>query len=210
MQNTEFILVLLFINYCIIFHTNDCKPTCAPPCASKSSGEDQIRLGSHPPPKQGWVLLRGMEFSPTWTMWNRLSHRKEVVEKTQWKENILVVKTLFTTVHCGEGHDVSSVFEKATLLLHPYHKYAQPCAHTCTHITFFLNLVSNPANLCAFKCSCCGHVFRLLLVTNLWLLSSLSTSVSVYCTVAQMWPNWDRVPWSFHLYLNCFVTFTCD
>ena len=29
--NTEFILVLLFINYCIIFHMNDCKPTFAPP-----------------------------------------------------------------------------------------------------------------------------------------------------------------------------------
>ena len=29
---TEFILVLLHINYCIIFHTNNCKPTFAPPC----------------------------------------------------------------------------------------------------------------------------------------------------------------------------------
>ena len=28
---TPFILVLLFINYCIIFHTNNCKPTFAPP-----------------------------------------------------------------------------------------------------------------------------------------------------------------------------------
>ena len=30
-QNTEFILVL-FINYRIIFHMNNCKPTFAPPC----------------------------------------------------------------------------------------------------------------------------------------------------------------------------------
>ena len=28
----QFIPVLLFINYCIIFHTNNCKPTCAPLC----------------------------------------------------------------------------------------------------------------------------------------------------------------------------------
>ena len=32
MQTTEFILVLLFINYCIIFHTKNCKPPLAPPC----------------------------------------------------------------------------------------------------------------------------------------------------------------------------------
>ena len=32
MQNTEFILVLLFINYYIIFHTNTYKPTFATPC----------------------------------------------------------------------------------------------------------------------------------------------------------------------------------
>ena len=31
MQNTELILVLLFNNYCIIFHTNNCKPTFAHP-----------------------------------------------------------------------------------------------------------------------------------------------------------------------------------
>ena len=31
---TQFILVL-FINYCIIFHTNNCKPTLAPPCIYK-------------------------------------------------------------------------------------------------------------------------------------------------------------------------------
>ena len=29
---TEFILILLFIYYCIIFHTNTCKPTFAPSC----------------------------------------------------------------------------------------------------------------------------------------------------------------------------------
>ena len=28
----EFILILLFINYCTSFHTNNCKPTPAPPC----------------------------------------------------------------------------------------------------------------------------------------------------------------------------------
>ena len=28
----QFILVLVFIHYCIIFHTNNCKPTFAPPC----------------------------------------------------------------------------------------------------------------------------------------------------------------------------------
>ena len=33
-QNTEFILVLLFINYCIIFHANNSKPTFSPPCSS--------------------------------------------------------------------------------------------------------------------------------------------------------------------------------
>ena len=26
------IIVLLFVNYCIIFHTNNCKPTFVPPC----------------------------------------------------------------------------------------------------------------------------------------------------------------------------------
>ena len=32
-QNTEFLLVLLlFINYCIIFHMNNYKPTFVPPC----------------------------------------------------------------------------------------------------------------------------------------------------------------------------------
>ena len=30
-RNTEFILVLLFINYCIIFHMNNRKSTYAPP-----------------------------------------------------------------------------------------------------------------------------------------------------------------------------------
>ena len=30
--NTEFIPVLLFINYCIIFHMNNCKPAFAQPC----------------------------------------------------------------------------------------------------------------------------------------------------------------------------------
>ena len=30
--STEFIFVLLFINYCIIFHTNNCKHTFAPHC----------------------------------------------------------------------------------------------------------------------------------------------------------------------------------
>ena len=29
---TDFIFVLLFINYCISFHMNNCKPTFAPPC----------------------------------------------------------------------------------------------------------------------------------------------------------------------------------
>ena len=29
---TQFILVLLFIIFCIIFHTNNCKTTFAPPC----------------------------------------------------------------------------------------------------------------------------------------------------------------------------------
>ena len=33
--DTEFILVLLFINYCIIFHMNNCKPTFAHPCVCK-------------------------------------------------------------------------------------------------------------------------------------------------------------------------------
>ena len=28
----QFVLVLVFIDYCIIFHTNNCKPTFAPPC----------------------------------------------------------------------------------------------------------------------------------------------------------------------------------
>ena len=32
MGNTEFILVLLFISCCIIFHVNNCKPTFAPLC----------------------------------------------------------------------------------------------------------------------------------------------------------------------------------
>ena len=31
-QNMQFILVLLFINYFIIFHTNNYKPTFASPC----------------------------------------------------------------------------------------------------------------------------------------------------------------------------------
>ena len=34
MQNTEFILVLFFINYCIIFHMNNCKSTFAHPLHS--------------------------------------------------------------------------------------------------------------------------------------------------------------------------------
>ena len=34
MQSTEFILVLLFINYCIIFHMNNRKPTFANSCIS--------------------------------------------------------------------------------------------------------------------------------------------------------------------------------
>ena len=33
-QNTEFILVLLCINYCIIFRMNICKATFASPCMS--------------------------------------------------------------------------------------------------------------------------------------------------------------------------------
>ena len=33
-QDTEFTLVLLFINYCIIFHVNNCKPTFASPSIS--------------------------------------------------------------------------------------------------------------------------------------------------------------------------------
>ena len=36
MQNEEFVLLLLFINYCIIFHRNNCKPTFAHPAQSKS------------------------------------------------------------------------------------------------------------------------------------------------------------------------------
>ena len=32
---TEFTLVLLVINYCIIFHVNNYKPTSAPPCISQ-------------------------------------------------------------------------------------------------------------------------------------------------------------------------------
>ena len=31
-QSTEFILVSLFIYYCVIFHMNNHKVTCAPPC----------------------------------------------------------------------------------------------------------------------------------------------------------------------------------
>ena len=34
---TEFILVLLFIIYCIVFHMND-KPTFAPPCKTGNAG----------------------------------------------------------------------------------------------------------------------------------------------------------------------------
>ena len=34
LQNTEFILALLF-NYCIIVHTNNCKSTFAPLCIHK-------------------------------------------------------------------------------------------------------------------------------------------------------------------------------
>ena len=53
MQNTEFILVLLLMNYCIGFHMNNCKPTFASPCMFNSrhyilyftkdlSGPDQV------------------------------------------------------------------------------------------------------------------------------------------------------------------------
>ena len=31
-HETQFLLVSLFVNYCIISHTNTCKPTFAPPC----------------------------------------------------------------------------------------------------------------------------------------------------------------------------------
>lgn len=31
-QNTEFVLILKFINYCIMFHADNCKPILAPPC----------------------------------------------------------------------------------------------------------------------------------------------------------------------------------
>ena len=31
-QNTELILLLFLTNYCIIFHSSNCKPTFAPPC----------------------------------------------------------------------------------------------------------------------------------------------------------------------------------
>ena len=33
-QDTEFILVLLLISYCIIFHANNCKPIFASPCTN--------------------------------------------------------------------------------------------------------------------------------------------------------------------------------
>ena len=35
LSNYCFRVVLLFNNYCIIFHTNNCKPTFAPPCTEK-------------------------------------------------------------------------------------------------------------------------------------------------------------------------------
>ena len=35
-QSTEFTLVLSFINYCVIFHVNNCKPAFAPPCTHAS------------------------------------------------------------------------------------------------------------------------------------------------------------------------------
>ena len=40
-RNTEFILTLVFINYCIIFHTNNCEAAFVPPCM-----EDSISLKS--------------------------------------------------------------------------------------------------------------------------------------------------------------------
>ena len=36
-RKADFILVLLFTNYCIIFHTNNCKPSFAPPCMRLAS-----------------------------------------------------------------------------------------------------------------------------------------------------------------------------
>ena len=43
MQNTKFILVLLFINYCI-FHTNNCKPTFAPACIKEITPRHIIKV----------------------------------------------------------------------------------------------------------------------------------------------------------------------
>ena len=37
-QNTEYILVLLFINYCVIFHVNNCKPISALPSIAPCGG----------------------------------------------------------------------------------------------------------------------------------------------------------------------------
>lgn len=37
MQSTEFILDLKFINYCIMSHADNCKPTLAAPCSVNPS-----------------------------------------------------------------------------------------------------------------------------------------------------------------------------
>ena len=37
-RNAEFILVVLCVNYCIIFRTNSCEPSFGPPCISPSLG----------------------------------------------------------------------------------------------------------------------------------------------------------------------------
>ena len=36
MQNTEFSLISLLINYCIIFHMNNCKPTFSHACINST------------------------------------------------------------------------------------------------------------------------------------------------------------------------------
>ena len=44
-QNTEFILVLLFIYYCIIFHMNNCKSTFVSLCTysgTQLENEEQV------------------------------------------------------------------------------------------------------------------------------------------------------------------------
>ena len=44
-QNTEFIRVLLFINYCILFPFENCKPTFAPPYTRISVGGSYEAIG---------------------------------------------------------------------------------------------------------------------------------------------------------------------